>query len=45
MKTNNSVHILFTSVGRRVPLIRRYKKTIADLGLEGSISGEDIIYT
>jgi carbamoyl-phosphate synthase large subunit len=42
METNNNFNILFTSVGRRVSLIRHFKKTIANLGLKGSISGTDI---
>ncbi len=42
MKTNNNFNIIFTSVGRRVSLIRHFKKTIATLGLKGSISGVDI---
>ena len=45
MKTNKDFNILFTSVGRRVSLIRHFKKTIAGLGLEDSISGTDITDT
>jgi len=36
------VNILFTSVGRRVALIRYFKKALSDLGLRGSIIGVDV---
>jgi carbamoyl-phosphate synthase large subunit len=42
MKKKLDFNILFTSVGRRVSLIRHFKKTVADLGLKGNISGVDI---
>lgn len=35
------MNILFTSVGRRVALIRHFKKTLLDLGLRGRIVGVD----
>jgi carbamoyl-phosphate synthase large subunit len=43
MKTNNKdFNILFTSVGRRVSLIRHFQKTLADMGLKGSVVGIDV---
>lgn len=37
-----SVNILFTSVGRRVELIRAFKRAYADLGVMGNIVATDI---
>lgn len=34
---NSSINILFTSAGRRVSLVKRFKTTLYDLGLEGNI--------
>ena len=39
---NKTVNILFTSVGRRVELIRLFKKAYIDLKLEGKIIATDI---
>ncbi|MEI6126823.1 MAG: transcriptional regulator, partial [Pseudomonadota bacterium] len=36
-----SLNILFTSVGRRVALVQHFKKTLLDLGLKGTIVGVD----
>ena len=45
MNKNSDFNILFTSVGRRVSLIKHFKKTLENLGLKGNISGVDIINT
>ena len=36
------VNMLFTSVGRRVELLRAFRRAYADLGLEGTIVGVDV---
>ena len=36
------VNILFTSIGRRVELIKYWKKAYADLGINGQVFGTDI---
>ena len=36
------VNVLFTSIGRRVELIKSWKKAYADLGINGQIFGTDI---
>ncbi|MCH8341987.1 MAG: carbamoyl phosphate synthase, partial [Chloroflexi bacterium] len=41
-KRLDRVNVLFTSVGRRVELIRAFRKAYAELGLHGSIVGTDI---
>jgi len=38
----NSVNVLFTSVGRRVELLRAFRRAYADLQLEGSVVAVDI---
>jgi len=38
----NAVNVLFTSVGRRVELLRAFKRAYADLGLSGNIVAVDI---
>lgn len=38
----SSIHILFTSVGRRVELLRAFKRAYADIGLTGNIVAVDI---
>jgi len=42
MLTDKSVNVLFTSVGRRVELMRAFKKAYADLRLTGKIVATDI---
>jgi carbamoyl-phosphate synthase large subunit len=37
-----SVNVLFTSAGRRVELLRAFKRAYADLGLSGNIVAVDI---
>ena len=39
-----NVNILFTSIGRRVELIKAWKKAYVDLGINGQIFGTDIDY-
>lgn len=41
-KSNRELNILFTSVGRRVALIRHFKQTLRKLGLQGRIIGADV---
>lgn len=41
-KRLDRVNVLFTSVGRRVELMRAFRKAYAKLGLRGSIVGTDI---
>ena len=36
------VNVLFTSVGRRVELIKAWKKAYVDLDIDGEIIGTDI---
>jgi carbamoyl-phosphate synthase large subunit len=36
------VNVLFTSVGRRVELVRAFRRAYADLGLDGRIVGVDV---
>ncbi len=38
----NSFNILFTSVGRRVALLRHFRKTLRDLGVPGEIHATDL---
>jgi carbamoyl-phosphate synthase large subunit len=38
----NAVNVLFTSVGRRVELLRAFKQAYADLGISGNIVAVDI---
>jgi len=40
--TNRSVNVLFTSVGRRVELLRAFRRVYRSLGLAGSIVAVDI---
>jgi carbamoyl-phosphate synthase large subunit len=40
--TAGPVNVLFTSAGRRVELVRAFRRAYADLGLEGRILGVDI---
>jgi len=42
MTSIKSLNVLFTSVGRRVELLRAFKKAYADLGLTGNIVAVDI---
>ncbi|MCP4713844.1 MAG: hypothetical protein GY868_01905, partial [Deltaproteobacteria bacterium] len=37
-----SLNILFTSVGRRVSLVRHFQKLIKELRLEGMVAGVDV---
>jgi len=41
-RSRNLLNILFTSVGRRVELLRGFKRAYADLGLSGNIVAVDI---
>jgi carbamoyl-phosphate synthase large subunit len=41
-KNNRELNIVFTSVGRRVALIRHFQQTLRKLGLPGRIIGVDI---
>lgn len=36
------VNVLFTSIGRRVELVRAFRRAYAELGLEGAIVGVDV---
>ncbi len=40
--TDHPLHILFTSVGRRVALLRHFKKTFSQLHIPGRIFGVDV---
>jgi carbamoyl-phosphate synthase large subunit len=42
MMDSTSVNVLFTSAGRRVELLRAFKRAYADLGLSGNIVAVDI---
>ncbi len=44
-KQDEAFNILFTSVGRRVALIRHFQNTLKELGLNGKIVGVDVSHT